>query len=125
MSGNLQKYTKAAVYVDGALLSEEASVTIKRVTGAQVVKTVAKGFAGVSPGAPMLTISVENAVPSADFELNPGDYMTELDAAELTIFAAGSTLTSKGFILEDNFSHAVETQSKLTFEFTGQFADWE
>ena len=125
MAGNLQLYAKASVYVDGSLLSEEASVTIKRTTGAQVVKTVAKGFAGVSPGAPMLTISVENAVPSADFELNPGDYMTNLDVVEVTIFAAGNTLTSKGFILEDNFSHAAETQSKLTFEYTGQYADWQ
>lgn len=125
MSGNLENYTKATIYIDGQLLAEEASVTVKRTTAAQIVKTVAKGFAGVSPGAAMIEVSVENAVPADNFELNPQKYMTGLDVAELTIFAANSTLTSKGFILSDNFSHAVDTQSKLSFEFTGQYAEWD
>jgi hypothetical protein len=72
----------------------------------------------------MMTVSVENAVPTADFELDPGAVMENLDDGELTIFAAGRTITSKGFITEDNFSHAFESQSKLSFEFTGQFANW-
>jgi len=118
-------YSKAQVYVNGGLLSEEASVTIKRTTGAQIIKTVAKGFAGVSPGAPMVEISISNAVPSADFELDPGSFMLALEPAEVTVFAAGKTLTSKGFILDDNFSHGVETPSKLDFNFTGGFAEWE
>src|SRR5690349_15134031 len=125
MAGNLELYSKAQVYIDGQLLAEEASVSVKRTTAAQVVKTVAKGFAGVSQGAAMIEVSVENAVPSTDFELNPQKYMTNLDVAELTIYAADSTLTSKGFILSDNFSHAVDTQSKLSFEFTGQYAEWD
>jgi hypothetical protein len=125
MAGNLQLYTKATVYIDGNLLSEEASVTVKRSTGSQAVKTTAKGYAGESPGAPMTEIQVENAVPAADFELNPGQYMANLDSAEVTIFAAGNTLTVTGFIYEDNFSHAVESQSKLSFSARGPFADWE
>lgn len=122
---DLQLYTKASIYKDGSLLSEEADLTVKRMTGAQVAKTVAKGFAGLSPGAPMIQISVTNAVPATDFEYNPGSNMANLDVVEITVFAAGRTLTSKGFITDDNFSHAVETPSKLSFEFTGQFADWE
>ena len=122
---NLDIYTKATVYVNSSLLSEEATVTVKRMSGAQPVKTTAKGLAGFSPGAPMLTISVSNAVPSADFELDPGKMISDLEVAEVTIFAAGRTLTSKGCILDDNFSHAVETASKLDFEFTGAMAHWE
>lgn len=122
---NLETYTKATVYVNSSLLSEEASVTIKRMSGAQPVKTTAKGLAGFSPGAPMMTISVSNAVPSADFELDPGQMIADIETVEVTIFAAGRTLTTKGAILDDNFSHAVETASKLDFEFTGQMAQWE
>jgi hypothetical protein len=122
---NLETYTKATVYLNSSVLSEEASVTIKRMSGAQPVKTTAKGFSGMSPGAPMMTVSVSNAVPSADFELDPGKMIKDLEVVEITIFAANRTLTSKGFILDDNFSHAVETASKLDFEFTGQFAEWE
>jgi len=122
---NLEIYTKAVVYVNSSVLSEEASVAIKRLSGAQPVKTVAKGLAGFSPGAPMMTISVSNAVPSADFELDPGKMIADLEIVEITIFAAGRTLTSKGCILDDNFAHAVETASKLDFEFTGAMAQWE
>ncbi|KYF87787.1 hypothetical protein BE20_24900 [Sorangium cellulosum] len=122
---NLDLYTKAQVYVNSALLAEEASVTIKRSTGAQQVKTVAKGFAGLSPGSPMCEITVSNAVPSADFELDPGQFMKDLEVVEVTIFAAGRTATSKGFITDDNFSHAVDTASKLDFTFVGQFPEWD
>ncbi len=122
---DLQLYSKASVYLNGSLLSEESDVTVKRMTGAQVVKTVAKGFSGLSPGAEMLSISVTNAVPSTDFEYNPGSDMKDLNVVEVTIFAAGRTLTSKGFITDDNFAHGAEAQSKLSFEFTGQYADWE
>jgi hypothetical protein len=125
MAGNLQVYTKATVYIDGNLLSEEASISVKRSTGSQPVKTVAKGYSGESPGAPMAEGQCENAVPAADFEMDPGQYMANLQSAELTVFAAGSTFTTTVFIYEDNFSHAVETQSKLAFSFRGPYADWE
>lgn len=122
---NLDLYSKATVYWNGQLLSEESSVTIRRMSGAQQVKTVAKGFAGMSPGSPMIEVTVSNAVPSSDFELNPGQTIQQNEVGELTVFAAGRTLTTKGFIIDDNFSHAVDTASKLDFTFNGQFADWE
>ncbi|MDI3282114.1 hypothetical protein [Polyangium sp. 15x6] len=122
---NLQQYTKAVVYVNSSVLSEEASVTIKRTSGSQPVKTVAKGYAGESPGSPMTEITVSNAVPSADFELNPGQYINLLDIVEVTIFAAGRTLTVKGSIIDDNFSHAVDSEAKLEFNFRGGPSDWQ
>lgn len=121
---NLQLYTAAFVYVNGALLSEEASVTVSRATNSQQVITVAKGYAGESPGAAMCEITVESAVPAGDFELNPDKFMTDLKVVEFTVFAAGNTLTFKGFIISDNFSHAANTESKLSFQARGQFAEW-
>lgn len=122
---NLQQYSKAVVYINGSVLSEEASVSIKRNSGSQAVKTVAKGYAGESPGAPMTEISVSNAVPSSDFELNTSDFINLLNEVEVTIFAAGRTLTVKGFIISDNFDHAVDTEAKLSFEFRGGPSNWE
>jgi len=120
-----QKYTKAIVYVDGGKLTQETKVTVRRTTGSQPVKTVAGGYSGESPGSAMVEITVDNAVPSADFELNPGAYMKSLASAEVTLFAAGSTLTSKGCIYEDNFSHGESQVASISFSFRGQFADWE
>ena len=60
----VQLYTLAYVTVENALLTEEASVTVNRATNSQVVNTVAKGYAGESPGAATTEIQVTNAVPA-------------------------------------------------------------
>lgn len=121
---NLQKYTGITAYINGALLSEEVSCSVKRMSNAQKVITVPKGFAGLSPGAAEIQVEVDSAVPSADFELNPQRFLSNLDTCELTLFAAGRTLTVTGFITDDNFSHAANTESKLQFTFVGGYAEW-
>lgn len=122
---NVQKYTKAVVYVNGNILSEEANLTVKRDSGGNAVKTVAKGYAGRAPGAPMTNITVKNAVPSADFEFNPGPFLNLTDEVEVSVFAAGRTLTVVGFITSDNFQHGVDNAPELEFEFEGGESDWQ
>lgn len=121
---NVQNYTKAVVYINGNLLTEESSCTVKRESGGTAVKTVAKGYSGRSPGAPMTTISVKNAVPSRDFELDPGAYINNSEEVEVSVFAAGKTLTVVGFITSDDFQHGVETAAELSFEFEGGPSAW-
>lgn len=125
MASNVQKYTKAVVYVNSNLLTEESNVTIKREDGGNPVKTTAKGYAGRSPGAPMTNITVRNAVPSADFEFNPGVFINQTEEVEITVFAAGRTLTVVGFITSDNFQHGVDSAAELEFEFEGGPSDWQ
>lgn len=122
---NVQTYSKAVVYVNGSLLTEESNVTIKRDSGGNAVKTVAKGYAGRSPGAPMTMITVRNAVPAADFELNPGQFINQTGEVEVSVFAAGKTLTVVGFIISDNFQHGVDASAELEFEFEGGPSDWQ
>jgi len=122
---NVQTYSKAVVYVNSNLLTEESNVTIKRDSGGNAVKTVAKGYAGRSPGAPMTMITVKNAVPSADFEFNPGLNINQTEEVEVTVFAAGKTLTVVGFITNDNFTHGVDAAAELEFEFEGGPSDWQ
>lgn len=122
--GNLQKYTKAIISVNGTVLSQESSVTVKRTSNSQAVKTVALGYAGESDGAVMTEITISNAVPSVDFELDPGQFINLVEEVEISIFAAGRTMTVSGFIIDDNFSHAVDTESKLEFNFRGGPSVW-
>jgi hypothetical protein len=122
---NLERYAKATILINSQVLAEAASVTVKRMTNSQMVETIAKGYAGESPGASRTEISVSNAVPRADFEYDPGKDMNGLDIVELTVLAAGKALTTKGTILDDNFSAAVNSSVKLDFNFRGQFAQWE
>ena len=122
---NLIKYTNALVYADGALFAENVSVKISRKSGAIPVHTTPKGLAGFAQGAPETSISVENGVPLADFELDPGKYMKFGKTITLTIQAAGKSLKCKGQIMEDSFSHSANSASSLSFEFLGGLASWE
>lgn len=121
-----QLYAQAGVIIDGAFLTQESSVTVARSTNSQPVNTVPLGYAGESPGAPMVEITVRNAVPSADFELNPGKFMKTLKEVEIGILGpGGKQLTARGFIISDNFQHAVNSESSLEFSFRGKMKDWE
>lgn len=122
----LEVYTLAIITIDGGLLTEEASVSVDRDSRAQEVSTVAKAFAGLSPGAGIMHVDVENGVPSSDFELNPGKYFAKnLKVCEVVIYAAGRSLTFNAFIPKDTFRHGVNAEAKLSFHIVGEMADWE
>lgn len=122
----LQLYTLLYVLVDGAILTEEASVTVNRATNSQPINTVAKGYSGESPGAPSVEIMVTSAVPSADFEMDPGRYMKSLKQVEIGLLGpGGKQLTAKGFIISDTLKHSVNAESSLDFTFRGAFTSWE
>jgi hypothetical protein len=111
--------------VEGALLTEEASVQVTRATNSQAVNTVAKGYAGESPGASSIEIQVTNAVPAADFELNAGRFMASMKSVEIGVVAAGKQLKAVGFIIHDSFKHSVNSESNYDFTFRGGFQDFE
>jgi len=120
-----QLYALAYVLVDGAILTQEGQVSVNRSTNSQPVNTVALGYAGESPGAAMVEIQVRNAVPSADFEMNPGRYMTKLKEVEIGVLGpGGKQLTARGFIISDTFEHSVNSESSLSFNFRGKYKDW-
>lgn len=128
----LTVYSIGEVYVNGRYLAQEASMQFSRKTNSQAVLTVALGYAGESPGAPMCEVDVTNAVPSAGFELDAGAFMgstgggaqNALQPVQFTLFVAGKTLVFNGFIIEDSFSHAVNSEAKLTFKARGEFSLW-
>jgi hypothetical protein len=123
---NLQLYSLLYAVVNGALLTEEANLSVQRTSGSNPVKTVAKGYAGEAPGASMVQIEVTNAIPASDFEIYTGPYISQLQVVEMGIVGpSGKMLKAKGFIVEDSFKHAVDTESTFSFTFRGQFADWQ
>lgn len=119
-------YTLAYILIDGMLLAQEGSITVTRTTGSNPVHTVALGYSGESPGAAMVEIDVKNAVPSADFEMNPGKYMKALKEVEVGVLGpGGKQLVARGFIISDTFTHSVGAEASLEFKFRGKFKDWE
>ncbi len=130
MATNL--YAIGEIYINGKICAQEASMTFSRKTNSQAVLTVALGYAGESPGAPMCEVEVTSAVPSSGYEIDPGDFMgstgddttTGLQVVKFTLFVAGQILAFKGFIIEDSFSHAVNSEAKLHFKARGEFSLW-
>ena len=57
-ASSVQLYTLLYVGVNGTLLAEEQEIDISRTTNSQAVATVAKGYAGESPGAAMIEFVV-------------------------------------------------------------------
>lgn len=122
---NLQLYSNAYVTIDGRLLTQESSVSIDKKSGLNPVFTVAEGLAGMSQGASTCEVSIDNAVPSADFEFNPDPYMRTGAVVEIGIIMASRQTVFKGFITEATYHHAVNDASKLSMKMLCRFADFE
>lgn len=119
-----QLYTKGEVYLDGALLDEQASVTVARTTGSSPVKSTNKGYSGESIGSPMTEITVKLNCPLVGFQFEPSENINELKQVTLTVWASNSKLTVKGSIISDNFSHATDDVSSMEFSFRGGPSEW-
>jgi hypothetical protein len=118
-------YSNAAVYVRGALLVENTSVTIDSKTGAQPVLTMPLGFAGMSPGAPTTEISFDNAVRADGLEYDPTDDMKNMRVVPLQVFAGGKTFISSGFITEYSFKKAVNSEATISLKAMCNFGEWK
>lgn len=126
MASNNQIYAILFVNVDGALLSQEGSVTIDRSSNSQPIKTVVLGYAGESPGAAMTEVSVNNVMPAAGMELDAGKNINGLIPSEIGIEGpGGKVMQVNGFIVSDSISHSVDNPSAYSFRFRGPFAQFQ
>jgi hypothetical protein len=126
MAGNPQLYTLLYLTVDNTLLVEHASLDVKRTGGGQIVGTVAKGFAGISPGMKTCTIDVTNAVPAANIEYDAGKAISEYIPVEMGVVGpGGKTAKATGFIMSDDLKHALNQESTYAMSFIGDFPLFE
>jgi hypothetical protein len=121
----LQIYSSSAVYINNSQLTENASVTVDRESGMQRVLTIAKGFAGVSPGARLAMVTIKNAVPSVGFEFDPGNVMEGLIPVAVSVFAADATFITRGFVEKDTFVHAVNSEATQDITFVCEYGQYE
>jgi hypothetical protein len=126
MAGNFQLYSLIYVAADGALLTEEANCTLKRASNAKVIETVAKGFAGLSPGAAVCHGTVSNVIPAlSGLEYDAGPKIIALTVVNLKFVRAdGKGCAFQAFILDDDVAGGVGAASKYDFSFMGRFPQW-
>jgi len=122
---DMKLYSNAEVYLNGTLMTEEASVTMEKKSGLNPVFTVANGLSGMTQGAATIEVTVETAVPSADFEFNPDGFMLVGEVVELRMVMANRETNVKGFITDASFSHSVNDASKLSMKLLCRFGEFE
>ena len=116
MGANLQIYALLFFAAEGTLLAEEHQLTMHRNSGASRVNTVAKGFAGMSPGAPVIEIDVMNAIPQGGFEFDMCKKIAGLVPVRFQVLGPGGQSTrGQGFVYEDTISHGVSKEAEYSF----------
>lgn len=122
MSTELDLYSSMYISVDGTTLVQETSITVEMDSGLKEIITSALGLAGMSQGAPKVEVTVENAVPSADFEYMPDEVMLTGKVVEIGIVVAGRQMLLKGFITKGTLKHSANEASSLSFTATCRFS---
>ena len=113
---NTQLYTILLSVVGGTLLAEEQEIDWNRTANAQQVDTVAKGFAGMSPGSPMLEVDIVNALPQGGFEFDAGPYIASLTTVAVQVIGpGGKTMKGDAFIVQDQGRHGVNQVARYSF----------
>jgi hypothetical protein len=126
MASNTELYSLVFATVGNAILAEAQTIDLKRIGGGQIVGTIAKRFAGISPGMSLCQISIESAVPAAGFEYDPGDVIDGYVPVKVGIAGpGGKTAKSVGFIMEDQIKGAMNAPSGHTMMFTGSYPSFE
>lgn len=112
----MQLYALLFVGIEGTLLAEEHQVSVARRTNAQPVMTVAKGYAGDSPGAAMIELDVMNAIPQGGFEFDMGQKMAGLIPVAFQVLGpGGKSARGQGFVYEDSITHGVNKEAEYSF----------
>lgn len=113
-------YSVMYILVEGALLAQHGSASLTRTTGSSEVKSVALGYCGETPGAPMGELSIKSAVPVAGLEFDAGKVMIAMKPVEIGLLSHGKQATFKGFIIKDAVSHSVGSEESYDFDARGQ-----
>lgn len=122
---NAQLYSVLLAVVGGNLLAEEQEIDFNRTANAQQVDTVLKGFAGLSPGSPMLEVDINNAAPQGGFEFDAGPYIGSLTPIPIQVTGpGGKVLKGDAFIIHDNGRHGVNQQMRYNFRCIMGFKNW-
>ena len=111
----LQLYERGALFADGALLVECQNITVNHDPKLNVINTMQKGFAGVSPGSEEATIDVSSALPRAGVDYDAISAMQGVEIVEMVLFAAAKKFKYKGFITKVGMALGADRAAEFSF----------
>lgn len=119
-----KKYSKVECYLNGSLMFEAASVKIDRSGNGSPVNSIAGGFTGWAPGAPIQQVSIESNVPADGFEFDLGKAIKNCEEVSLTFYAGGKSMSVTGFCTADGISGGINGDSKVSQSYTTEIGEW-
>jgi hypothetical protein len=121
----MAEYTNCFVTLDNTILSEATTITINHDPRLVEVETLAGGLKGMAEGSKRMTVTIDNAVPSADFEIDPTRYMVAGTRVDFGAVAAGRQLQQSMWITSSSFTRGVNQEPRVSISLTGPFKEWE
>ena len=88
-------YDQVFAEVNGGLLAEATEIETELASDITQVKTIVKGFAGISPGSPVRTVKFKSPVPISgpEFDFEKAMVTSTPVALRLTLGVSGKTVT--------------------------------
>lgn len=116
----IKRYLVLTALINGVSQVELQNVTVN-FDGKKTAVDTKRGFSGFTPGAKMITISFESAVPMSGPEFDPVEAAEGSDVYQVQVPYGTKTILSEGEFTSGSISGGVNDSTKLGFEFQGTY----
>lgn len=107
-------YSQGQVFIDGILMAECPEFETNYNTNNQPVMTQAKGYSGITPGAGQVTLTIQEAIPRAGFEIDFYKRAKERTPIKVTTWRGSKKLQFEGTIDSIAEKHGVNQNASAT-----------
>ncbi len=110
--------------VNGDLLSQAQSVETDVVSDASIIKTLVRGFAGISTDSAIRRVKCMNVVPITGFEFDAESALANHEEIEIMLqYDSGQSTISKGYLIEGvNTVAGLGKPTEQNWTFVGTYA---
>jgi hypothetical protein len=91
-------YSQGQIFADGQLVADATTVKLDFNTNDNPVFTLAKGFAGITPGAGQTGVSIDQAIPRAGYDYDWFQRAVGRTPVEIVAWRGSKKMNIKGFI---------------------------
>lgn len=109
----------AELYINGRLLAEAKSCTVRFRGNNNAVNTMRKGFAGKSDGVRTTEITIENAVPRKGYEFDFVDYVQTGKYVNVVYRSGGRRHNIQAYVEDAELTNATDRDAGFNVTLTG------
>jgi len=111
----------AEIYVNGRLLAEAQTISVRTISNNTKVRTMKKGLAGFSAGPTEVEIKIESAVPRSGYEVDFKTACENKSVAQIVHADAGGVRRRyEGWIDDVDQSQSTDSAATMSVSFVGK-----